>query len=164
MRRVVLFVSLVVGVASLAWGFFSSGHEAAGRWLILLGAAWCVAERKRAHWFAPLGLLAGVAAAAYGLWLNLPPGWMLAGAVGALFAWDLSEFDRRMLLAAREDDLPGLERRHLLRLTILAGAGFVFSLVGSFLTLEFSFEWAAFLALLAALGVTQLVARMRKGE
>ncbi|MEW5938864.1 MAG: hypothetical protein AB1750_04325 [Chloroflexota bacterium] len=163
MRRATLFVSLAVGVGSLVWGFASQGQASTARWLFLFGIAWAVAEWNRARWFASFGLLAGVAAAAYGLWLDLSAGWMLAGAVGALFAWDLSEFSHRVRLSDLDDDVRGLERRHLLRLTLVAGAGFAFALIGMFTSLKFSFEWTAFLALLAALGVTQLVSWMRRG-
>jgi hypothetical protein len=158
----IIFVSIAAGISSLAWGYAEVGLAVQTRWLVVLGFVWIFAQAQRWRWFASLGLLVSVAAAAYGLWLELSAGWMLAGAIGALFAWDLTEFDRRVIQAAREDDVPGLERRHLIRLTFVAGAGFLFSLVGMLVRLQFSFEWAGFLAILAALGVTQLVAWMRR--
>ena len=163
MNRMVLFVSLAAGIGSLAWGFFEAGLALQARWLVVLGVVWAIAQIRRWRWFASLGLLVSVAAAAYGLWLNLSSGWMLAGAVGAVCAWDLAEFERRLHQASSEDDVAGLTRRHLLRLTFVAGAGFLLSLFGMLVRLQFTFEWAAFLAILAALGVTQLVTRMRRG-
>ena len=125
---------------------------------------WIVAEIRHLRWFASLGLLVGVTVAGIGLWMDLSLGWMLAGALGALIAWDLADFMRRVEHASPEDDVPALTRRHLLRLTIVIAAGLALSLIGMITRLEFSFEWTAFLALLAALGVTQLVAWMRRGE
>jgi hypothetical protein len=160
----VLFVSLAAGVSSLAWGYAEVGLAVQTRWLVVLGIVWIIAQAQRVRWVASLGLLVSVAAAAYGLWLELSAGWMLAGAVGALFAWDLSEFERRVHLADLDDDKAGMERRHLLRLTFVAGAGFLFSLIGMLVRLQFTFEWTAFLAILSALGVTQLVRGMRREE
>jgi hypothetical protein len=158
----IIFVSILAGIGSLTWGYFEVGLAIYARWLVVLGALWFIAQAQRLRWFASLGLLVSVAAAAYGLWLELSAGWMLAGAVGALFAWDLTEFERRVHLADLDDDVSGMERRHLLRLTFVAAAGFLFSLIGMLVRLQFSFEWAAFLAILAALGVTQLVQWMRR--
>ena len=160
----ILYVSLVVGVGSLTLGYAGAGLTDLARWLLVLGFAWAFAQLQGWRWFAPLGLFVSVAAAAYGLWLGLSAGWMLAGAVGALFAWDMAEFEHRLHQAFVEDDLPGMQRRHLLRLTLVAGAGFLFSLIGMVVRLRFTFEWAAFLTILAALGVTQLVAWARRGE
>ena len=160
----VLFASLIVGVGSLAMGYFLQNQAVLARWLVLLGIAWFLAEWNQIRWASSLGLLVSVAAAAYGLWMDLSAGWMLAGAMGALMAWDWAEFSRRIRLSDLDDDARGLERSHLLRLLIVAGAGFLFSVIGMIARMEFSFEWSAFLALLAALGVTQLIARMRRGD
>ena len=162
--RIVLYVSLVVATASLAWGYHTGGFSKAVIWILVCGAIWVAAQIWRWYWLPSLGLFAAVALAGFGLWLNLPGGWMLAGALGALFAWDLSDFERRLRTAATDDDAAGLERRHLLRLTIVAGLGFLFSLIGMFSRLEFSFEILAFLTLLAALGLTQLIGKMRRDE
>jgi hypothetical protein len=159
--KFVQYVSIVVGVGSLARGYQAGGHAVSANWLLVLGLVWLFAETQRWRWFASLGFLACVAAAGYGLWLNLPSGWMLAGAMGALVAWDLSDFLHRLKSAAPEDEVSALTRRHLIRLAIVTAAGLVFSLVGMFVRLRLSFEWAAFLAILSALGVSLLVKRVR---
>ena len=160
----VQYSSIVIGIGSLTWDFYAEGHASLARWLLLFGFLWIVAEIRHLRWFASLGLLVGVTVAGIGLWMDLSLGWMLAGALGALIAWDLADFMRRVEHASPEDDVPALTRRHLLRLTIVIAAGLALSLIGMITRLEFSFEWTAFLALLAALGVTQLVAWMRRGE
>ena len=159
-----LYVSLIVGIGSLALGYFAEGHVTGAYWILAFGLAWLMAEICRVRWVASLGFLASVAAAGYGLWIGLSSDWMLAGALGALVAWDLSDFLRRLVGAAPDDETSGLIRRHLIRLAIVTAAGLVFSLVGMFLRLQFSFEWAAFLAILSALGVSLLVKRMRSGD
>jgi hypothetical protein len=157
-------VSIVVGAGSLAWGFYSAGQASVAGWTVLFGLAWLVAEFRRWRWFASLGLLACIALAGLGLWLNLPLGWMLAGAVGALIAWDLADFNQRIEHASTEDDVPGLTRRHLLRISIVTIGGLVLSLFSMLARLKFSFEWVTFLTILAAIGIVQLVSRMRKED
>ena len=155
-----LFVSLLVGVASLVMGYNAEGLSEPTRWMLVFGALWAFAQFQRWRWFAAIGLFAALAAAGYGLWLNLPSGWMLAGALGALFAWDLSDFERR-LRASGPEDAPALIQRHLLRLGMLAAAGLAFSLLGMIYWWKFSLEWVGYTAILSALGVSLLVKRVR---
>jgi hypothetical protein len=162
--KLVQYVALIVGTASLVRGYFADGRTASAYWIIGLGAFWLLGEIRRWHWSAAFGFLVCVAAAGYGLWLDLSAGWMLAGAVGALVAWDLSGFLHRVQNAAPEDEVAGLVRRHLLRLAVVTAIGLVFSLFGMFFRLQFSFEWVAFLAILSALGVAYLIGRIRRGE
>ena len=156
-----LYVSLIVGIGSLALGYFAEGHVTAAYWILAFGVTWLMAEIRRVRWVASLGFLACVVASAYGLWIGLSSSWMLAGALGALVAWDLSDFLRRLVDAAPDDETSGLIHRHLLRLIIVTAAGLAFSLVAMFLRLRFSFEWAAFLAILSALGVSLLIKQLR---
>jgi hypothetical protein len=155
-----LFVSLLVGVASLVMGYRAEGLSEPARWMLAFGALWALAQIQRWRWFAAIGLFAALAAAGYGLWLDLSTGWMLAGALGALFAWDLADFERR-LRASGPEDAPALEQRHLLRLGMLAAAGLAFSLLGMIYWWKFSLEWVGYIAILSALGVSLLVKRVR---
>lgn len=162
--KAVQYFSILVGAGSLAWEYYAGGYAIFARWILLFGLVWLLAEFRHTGWLASAGFPICVAVAGVGLWLDLSLGWMLAGALGALIAWDLADFIRRVEQASAEDDVPTLTRRHLLRLTIITFIGLALSLVGMVTRLEFSFEWTAFLALLAALGVTQLVSWMKKGE
>lgn len=86
---------------------------------------------------------------------------MLAGALGALFAWDLSDFERRLRDSAPED-APALTRRHLIRLCALAVLGLAWSLLRMLYWWRFSLEWLVYAAILAALGISLLIGRMRR--
>lgn len=158
----VQYVALIVGTASLARGYYAAEHIPSVYWILGLGLLWILAEIRRWRWFTPIGFLACLGIAGYGLWIELPPGWMLAGALAALVVWDLSDFQRRLLEAAPQEEAPGLVRRHLLRLALVTAAGLAFSLGGMFYRWRLSFEWAAFLALLAALGLSLLIGRMHR--
>ena len=80
-----LFFSIALGIGSLAWGYTLVGLPQIARWILLFGALWFVAVWQRWRWFATVGLIFNLLAAALGLWfLNFPPGWMFAGAIGGL--------------------------------------------------------------------------------
>src|SRR5574341_2449047 len=158
-----LILSIVVGAASLAWGYAQVGLPQLARWTLLFGAVWLVAVWQRWRWFAHIGLTFNCLAAALGLWfLDLPPGWMFAGAIGALLAWDLTDFRYRQRFSASDEERRAVETRHLLRVSIVALIGFSLATLAMAVKLEFNFEWAAVLALVAALGLLQIVSWFRK--
>ncbi|MEW6028728.1 MAG: hypothetical protein ACOYZ8_00880 [Chloroflexota bacterium] len=162
--RFALFFCLLGAALSLAWGYFDVGLQGAVRWLIGLGALWAFALVRRWSWFSAPGFFASLAAAAAGLWLGLAPGWMLAGALFALLVWDLTDFERRLRLAAEGDDVNGLARVHLTRLSLVALIGFALASIAMIVRVQFSFEWAALMVLVAALGLSQLIGWMRRGQ
>jgi hypothetical protein len=155
-------ISVLMGVGSLAYVYSGTGFDQLVRGLLILGALWLYAGRKRWTWFSTIALLFSVALAGYGLWVGLSPGWMVAGAIGALLAWDLTEFMRRMDGAFETDDLPGMQRRHLARLTVVALIGLLLASISMLVRLEFTLEWMMLLAMVGVLGITQLVAWLRR--
>ena len=154
--------SVLMGVGSLSYAFAGSGFDLVSRGLLILGAVWLFAGRQRWVWFSTIALVIMVVLAGYGLWIALSPGWMITGALGALLAWDLTEFMRRLRFAPLMDDLRTLERRHLTRLTIVTLIGVGLASIAMFVRVEFTFEWIMLLTLVAVLGVTQLVSWLRK--
>ncbi len=158
-----LLFGIALGIGSLAWGYMQVGLADFARWILLFGAIWLVAVWQRWRWFAGIGLLFTVVAAALGLWfLNFTPGWMFAGVIGALVAWDLTYFRYRQGFVKSDEERRSMEGRHLVRLSVLAILGFVLASLAMVLKLEFSFEWAMLLALVVVIGVVQLVAWFRK--
>lgn len=88
---------------------------------------------------------------------------MLLGALGGLLGWDLSDFARRLSYAAPTDDVQGLERRHLARVSVVAALGFGLAWLSTVIQINrLAFEVAVGLVLLAALGLARLVVRLRK--
>ena len=87
----------------------------------------------------------------------------LLAALGGLLGWDLSDFARRLSYAAPTDDVIGMERRHLERVGIVAALGFGLAILSLYIHVKrLAFEVAVGLVLLAALGLTRLVMRLRK--
>lgn len=155
-------VSVLMGVGSLAYSYASTDLDFVWRGLLVLGALWLFAGRQRWVWFSTLALVITVFLAAFGLWIELPSGWMISGALGALLAWDLTDFMRRLRFAPLMDDLRALERRHLTRLTIVTVIGVLLASIPMLVRMEFTFEWIMLLTLVAVLGVTQLVSWLRR--
>ena len=157
-----LIFSIVVGTGSLAWGYAQVGLPQFARWIALFGALWLVTVWQRWRWFAYVGLLFNFLAAALGLWLlNFSPGWMFAGVIGGLMAWDLTDFSHRLRFAS-DKERSGFEARHLARISILAIFGFGLASLAMLIKFQFNFDWALLLAIVAAFGIIQLVTWLRK--
>jgi hypothetical protein len=155
-------VSVLLGIGSLSFAYAGKGFDLAVRVLLLVGVLWLFAGKQRWVWFSTIALLISVSLAGFGLWIELSPGWMISGALGALLAWDLTDFMRRLRFAPLMDDLRALERRHLTRLTIVTVVGVLLASIAMLVRLEFTFEWIMLLTLVAVLGVTQLVSWLRR--
>ena len=163
MTIIALILSILLGTVSLAMGYSQAGATDYPRWFLLLAGLWLVAHFRKWYWFASIGLLAVIVAAAYGVWHGFPTVWMLLGAVGGLLSWDLSDFVRRLSYASPMDDTRSLERRHLERVGIVAALGLGLALLSVFVHFQrLAFEVAVVLVLLAALGLTRLVIGLRK--
>jgi len=161
---ITMIVSIVVGTAALVWGYSSAGLDSPARWLAVAGAAWLLAQWRRVHWVGSIILLAFVAAAAVGLWIGLPLSLMTLGAVGGLLGWDLADFTRRLHFASATDDLRGMELRHLARVAIVSAIGLGIAGITAIVRVKIPFELAVILVLLAAIGLTRLVAWLQRGN
>ena len=109
-----------------------------------------------------LVLLIGVAAVGQGG--GAGGGWMLAGVVVALVAWDLDRFIWRMRAAGRAKDVDVLEQRHLWRLLIVAGAGLFLGAAALSVKIRLGFVGAFLLALLTILGLSRVVGFLQREE
>ena len=161
MTLVALIFSIVISSASLAWGYALGGYGSFSIWIILLGAGWLLAIWQRWHWYSTLALPVITILSALGLWFGFVPGWLFAGGIFALFAWDMAEFRLRLISMAKDDDTRGIERRHLARVSLLTLAGLALASITMLLRLQFTFEWIVFLVAVALLGLAQLVVWFR---
>jgi len=150
--------SVLVGVGALIFAYRDSGLEIIVRGLPVVALFWIYACWRRWVWASMGGILLLVGLAGYGLWIALSPGWLVAGALGGLLAWDLSEFIRRLDVAPESEDLIGMQRRYLARLTLVAVVGLALTSIFMLLVrVEFTVEWVLLLVLVGVLGVLQLV-------
>jgi hypothetical protein len=159
---IALLSSIVISSASLAWGYAQSGFTSFSVWIIILGCGWLLAIWQRWNWYSSFALLVITILAALGLWFGFIPGWLFAGGVFALFAWDMAEFRLRLVVMPKDQNTRGVERRHLLRVSLLALAGMMLASVTMLLRWQFTFEWGALLVIVVLLGLGQLVGWFRK--
>jgi hypothetical protein len=106
-------LSVLLGTGSLAYGYSQAGFVDPARWFILLGIVWIVGHWRKLYWASSPAFLIIILGAGYGVWNGFTTIWMLLGALGGLFGWDLSDFARRLRYAAPTDDIRGMESRHL---------------------------------------------------
>ena len=162
MTLVALLSSILVSSTSLAWGFALRGFTSFSTWILILGAGWLFSVWQEWKWYSSFALFMATVASAFGLWFGFSPGWMFAGGIFALFAWDMTDFRQRLRGMANDDDTRGLERRHLARISLLALIGLVLASIAMLVRVQFTFEWSALLVVVTLLGLGQLVAWFRK--
>ena len=157
MTVILLIFYILLSAAALAWGYRTAGFSTVSLWYLVFGALWLIATLRKVGWAASVALFAVVVASGLGVMLGVTPAWMLAATLFGLIAWDLTRFRERLSLAYFEDDLIGMERRHLLRLSILVMAALVLSSIPMVVTLKISFEWILLLAIICTLGIAQVL-------
>jgi hypothetical protein len=159
---VALLSSIVICSASLAWGFAQRGLTSFSTWIIIIGAGWLFAIWQDWKWYSSVALFLATVMSALGLWFGFVPGWMFAGGIFALFAWDMTDFRQRLRGMANDDDTRGIERRHLARISLLALIGLALASIAMLVRVQFTFEWIALLVIVTLLGLGQLVAWLKR--
>ncbi|MCA1900401.1 MAG: hypothetical protein LDL50_06810 [Chloroflexi bacterium] len=162
MTLAALLLSVLLSSATLAWGFAQSGFASFSAWMIVFGLGWLLAVWQRWFWYSSLALILYIILAALGLWFGFSPGWLFAGGIFALFAWDMTEFRQRLVLMGKRDDARVVERRHLLRVSLLALTGMTLASIAMLLRGQFTFEWGALFVAVILLGLAQLAGWFRK--
>lgn len=159
------------GSIGLAAGALALGYGLGALWpgvavAASLGGLWWFSLRSRWDWPASALLLVAAALAAAGLWLDLGGGWMLAGLVGGLCAWDLDHWLRQLRAVEWDESSAArrlaLERDHLRRLAAVAGVGLVLGLVALGVHVRLNFFLAVLLGLLAVWGLSRAITFLRR--
>ena len=163
MTIVAMIVSILLGTLSLSYGYSAAGMMQPARWFAFLGIIWILAHWRKVYWASSVAFVLVLIGAAYGVWYQFTTIWMLLGALGGLLGWDLSDFARRLSYAAPTDNIQALERLHLERVGIVAALGFGIAILSLVIHINrLPFEVAVGLVLIAALGLTRLVLRLRR--
>jgi len=160
MTTFLLFGSTLFSVGLVAGGYSLAGFSLLALLLGALGVIWIVGIIRGWKWIPLVGLLSVYGFAAAGFFLGLSGVLMFVGALLGLSAWDLSDFSARLKLAAEEDDVPSLERRHMLRLMLVLLPGAALVAVSLIVHIRISFEWMVVLILVAVWGFGRMVAQL----
>lgn len=153
-----LMLSIIISIASLAWGYAEAGFDVFSPWIISFGLLWMFSQWRGWKWFSSLGLLLSILAAMIGLWLNFMIGWVFSGALFALFAWDMTEFRQKLHFMTSREDMKGMARRRIARVSLLALGSLLFASMLMFLWGQLTFEWGMFLLVVILLGLSQVFA------
>ncbi len=157
-----LFSSLVIGVGSFAWGYAQIGLIVVSRWMIAFGIFWLISIWQKWRWVSTLGVLLAIPFAIFGLWFNFIIGWMFSGMIFVLFAWNLTEFQRKLKFALPRDDIKAMIRRHLARISLLALAGLLLASLLMALRGQIPSEWGPFMLGVFLLSLFQLIGWFRR--
>ena len=158
----IFWVHLGVATTAMALGYGLAGWWSVAAGFILLGGLWFGFQRSGDRNVEGVLLVVFCAAAGIGFWLLAPGIPLLLGVVGSLGAWDLAHFLRRINSVERVDFETGLGREHVRRLLIIEAVGLVAGLFALTAQARIPFWWEALLALLAVIGISQIVAFIRK--
>jgi hypothetical protein len=125
-----LILSILLSTASFAWGYFQTGFENLTKYISIFGILWLISHWRKWRWFSSLALFVSLFLSIFGLWFDLPLVWMFNGAIFALIAWDLNQFQEKLSLLPDREDKQGMTRRRLIRISILAliGLGIAFGI------------------------------------
>jgi hypothetical protein len=150
----------------LAAGAMAVGYALEGLWVgtlvsAVMGAAWLAGHWRRWGWITSVALPLSAGAAAIGLWLDVGSGWMLAGLVAALTAWDLEHFVQSLRSVDRVDHARELERSHLRRLLVVDGLGMALAALALRIRVRIGFGIMALLSLLLILALSRVVRYVR---
>ena len=155
-------ISVGLATLALALGYGLGGRWAAAAAALAAGVLWLAGWWRRIAGTEGAGLLAFTGLAAWGLWLGLGAGWMLLAVVGALVAWDLAPFQRRMAATDRVQEQAAIERRHLARLGLVIGLGCFLALLALGIELRLTFLPILLLGLLAVIGLGRALSHFRR--
>lgn len=117
---IALVLCIIISTGSFVWGYCLAGYDEASRWIIAFGVFWLASHWRKWKWFFAPAVFMTLLLAAYGVWFEFQPAWMLSGAAFAVFAWNLTEFQRKLGMLPAREDKAGMTRRHLLRIGLLA--------------------------------------------
>lgn len=158
----IFWAQMLAAVAALAIGYAVAGYIFVSLLVVLLGSAWFSTQQRKRDGLEGFLLAVFLVGAAVGLWVGVP-GWLsLIAVVATLGAWDLDHFLRRLSLVERVEFDTGLGREHIRRLGIVQGIGLLGGLIAMALRARIPFWWEALLALLAIIGIRQVILFVRK--
>ena len=157
--------ALLVAI-SIATALLTVGYLAGQLWLevpvvFLVGVLWGVCVLREFRWVASLLFAIMMGAAAVGHMTRLPQILMLAAGCTIVLAWDLHQFEAR-LLDLEEQGTKEMEKNHLKRTLMVLAASFVLIAVDSWLRIRFQFIILVAVTILAILILNQIMLIVRK--
>ena len=145
----ILFALIVITGAVFLAGYAVAGEYVLAAVSIAAGAAWLLLEiydRRPLNW---IFFLVFTVLAILGCLRSMSALLLLTGFAANLAAWDLSRFLLRSSNLVAAENKAALEKKHLSRLALTLGAGFLVALLPVLINFSLSFVIVFFIALLA---------------
>lgn len=154
---------MLAATAALAVGYaLVPGYGICWMVIVLIGLVWFATQQRKTQGFEGLMLFAYGILAGAGFFVHAPAWLMMVGLAASLGAWDLHTFLLRLGSADRVEYESGLGRAHLRRLGFVELGGLLLGLAALTVHPQVGFWWAGLLALVAVVGISRLIARIRK--
>jgi hypothetical protein len=145
----VLLALIVTTTATFASGYGAEGEYITATLSIASGIAWLLLEFYDRRFLNSIFFFIFTILAILGCLKSMSALILLIGFITDLAAWDLSRFLHRSANLANVENKAGFEKRHLYRLSLTIGAGFLLALPPIFITFPLNFVIVFFITLLA---------------
>ena len=162
MISIALALSIIITTGSFALEYSRAGYENLAVWTVIFGLIWLASLWFKWRWVSTLAVILALPLAVFGVWFQFVIGWMFSGAIFSLLAWDLMKFQHMLLFVNVREDILGMTRRHIARISLLALIGMLIASFLMYLRGQFNAEWGLFLASVLGLGSLQIVAWLWK--
>lgn len=159
--RVFRVLTLIGAGACLGTGYLTGGLLIPAGSAVLITLASLFADRARWMRGPTLSFLVFSVLSGVGIAAGMGTGWMLAGMVFDLAAWDLAGFSDQLTQIAEVQDQPGLIRRHLALLGAVALGSVTAAFLAGAADLEIRFFWMVILAGVTILVLNRLVEQLK---
>jgi hypothetical protein len=155
----------LLAAIGLATVLLTAGYILGRLWLqvpivFLVGILWGVCVLRDIRWVASLLFVVMMGAAAVGYMIQLSHILMLAAGCANVIAWDLHQFEGR-LLDLDEPATKEMEKQHLLRSFMVLGLSFLVIVADSLLQIRIKFIVLIFVTVLVILVLNQIMLMVR---
>jgi hypothetical protein len=155
----------LLAAIGLATVLLTAGYVLGRLWLqvpivFLVGILWGVCVLRDIRWVASLLFVVMMGAAAVGYMIQLSHILMLAAGCANVIAWDLHQFEGR-LLDLDEPATKEMEKQHLLRSFMVLGLSFLVIVADSLLQIRIKFIVLIFVTVLVILVLNQIMLMVR---
>ena len=150
MIRLSQFFHIAMSASALAWAFYAEDETRFVQIILASAFFWIVGVFNRWKRISLLGALLFALISVIGLYIELPFGWMLSGALFSYIAYDLSKFSLRLHFAklGREENIALITRVHLSRIALMTLLGLFLSTIVFIWQNQLDLYWGIFVGII----------------
>ncbi len=153
----VLLVLIVITTAAFTSGYGAEGEYIIAALSIASGIVWLLLELYDRRFLNSIFFMLFTILAILGCLRSMSALILLIGFITDLAAWDLSRFLLRSANLANVENKTRFEKRHLYRLSLTIGSGFLLALLPIFIAFRLNFVIVFFITLLAMIVLSRFI-------